>query len=119
MLSLDDLPGIRGVFKELPFVREDNQSDLSIAQDRDLMSFLQQPTSPFGEGNLPVDLVLYPLHLNPTSPHLSFLFLTSKKEIPRAHQNKQTQILKLKRNKEDRVNTQVGNPFLFPLSLVC
>lgn len=34
------------------------------------MSFLEQPTSPFGESNLPVNLVLYPLQLNPTSPHL-------------------------------------------------
>lgn len=66
------LPRICGVLKELALVGEDNNSNLSITQNRDLMGFLQKPTSPFGKRNLAVDLILYPLQLNPTPPHLSF-----------------------------------------------
>lgn len=69
------LPWISGILKELSFVGEDNQSDLSITEHRDLVGFLQQPTSPFWECYLPVDLVLDPLHLYLTPSHLiSFYF---------------------------------------------
>ena len=67
------LPRISGVLKEFAFVGEDNNSNFSITQDRDLVGFLQQSISPFGKCHLPVDLVLYPLQLNPTPSH-DFLF---------------------------------------------
>ena len=35
------------------------------------MGFLQQPGPPLGESDLPVDLVLDPLQLNPSPPHTS------------------------------------------------
>ena len=62
-------PGIRGVFKELSFVGENNQSNFSITENRDFMSLLQQTSFPFGESNLPVYFVLNSFQLNPTSSH--------------------------------------------------
>lgn len=63
------VPGIGGVLEELSSSGEDDQSDLSVAENRDLMSFLQQSRPPLRERHLAVDLVLDPLQLNPTSPH--------------------------------------------------
>jgi hypothetical protein len=65
------LPRICRILKELPFGGEDNQGHLSIAKHRDLMGFLQQSRPSLGEGDLPVDLVLDPFQLNPSSPHNS------------------------------------------------
>jgi len=43
---------------------------LSITEHRDFISFLAQPSSPFGERDLAADFVLDLLELNPPSPHL-------------------------------------------------
>lgn len=50
--------------------REDEKSNFSIAEDRQLESLLQKPISPLGEGHLPVCWVLYSLQLHFSSPHL-------------------------------------------------
>lgn len=36
------LPRVGGIFEEFAFGREDDKSNLSIAKNRDLMSFLEQ-----------------------------------------------------------------------------
>ena len=63
------LPRISGVLKEFPLMGEDNKGNFSITENRDLMSFLEKTSSSFGECHLSIDLVLYPLQLNPTPPH--------------------------------------------------
>lgn len=60
--------------KELASVGEDDEGNLSIAEDRDLASFLHQTTSPFRERHLSADLILDPTNLNPTSPHLIYYY---------------------------------------------
>lgn len=66
----ENVPRIAGVFKKLAFSRENNESNFSITKNRDLMSFLEKSSSPFRESNLTIDLVFYPLQLNPTSSHV-------------------------------------------------
>lgn len=63
------LPGGATELVELPPVGEDDQRDLSIAENRQLIGFLQQPISAFGECHLPVNLVLDPLQLHPSPTH--------------------------------------------------
>jgi len=69
MMRDHSIPGIIGVLEELPLSGEDNKSNICIAQHGDLVRLLEQPRSPLREGHLSVDLVLYPLQHNPTSPH--------------------------------------------------
>ena len=54
---------------ELAAAREDDESNLSITKHRKFIGLLEQTISAFGEGNLTVDLVLYPLQLHSSSPH--------------------------------------------------
>ncbi|KAF5769776.1 hypothetical protein HanXRQr2_Chr14g0652161 [Helianthus annuus] len=61
------------VLKEFSFCGKNDESNIGIAQDRDLMSFLQQTCSSFGECYLSANFVLDPLQLHPSSPHLIFL----------------------------------------------
>jgi hypothetical protein len=59
-----------GKLKELSGGWEDDESNLSITQNRKLFSFLQKPSSSLGKGNLPrrhvvdlLDLDLLPRHI--------------------------------------------------------
>ena len=63
------IPGA-SVFKEPARRGENNESNLSITQHRKLVSFLEDPSPPLGEGHLPrcnvvnlLDLDLLPHHL--------------------------------------------------------
>lgn len=58
------------VLEEFPITGEDDESDLSITQHRELMSLLQQPTASLRERDLPIGGVLDPLYLNLSTPHL-------------------------------------------------
>lgn len=51
---------------------EDDESNFSITEHRQLISFLQQPVSSLAEGHLPIGCVLNPLYLNFSSPHPFF-----------------------------------------------
>lgn len=80
------LPGIGGVLEELALGGEDDEGDLGVAEDRDLVGLLEQARPPLGEGDLPVDLVLYPLQLKPAPPHpisLQFTTPNTHQELPR------------------------------------
>lgn len=61
---------------ELATIREDDESHLSITENRKLISFLQQPISSLSKRHLPVYLVLYSLQLNPPSSHILYFPLT-------------------------------------------
>ncbi|CAL1389578.1 unnamed protein product [Linum trigynum] len=76
-INESELPGIRRVLEELPLGGEDDESHFRVAQNRDLMSLLQQTGPPLRERHLPVDLVLYPPQLHSPSPH-SLLSLPSR-----------------------------------------
>jgi len=67
---LNNEPGFRRILEEFPFGIKHNQCHLSITEHRDFISFLAQPGSPFGEGDLATDFVLDLLQLNPSSSHL-------------------------------------------------
>lgn len=58
---------------ETSSLREDNEPHLGIAQNRELIGFLQQTIAAFCKGDLTVDLVLYPLQLYPSSPHFDLV----------------------------------------------
>lgn len=62
-------PGFSGVLKELSLGGEDDQSNISIAKDRDLMGLFEQTSSALREGDLAADFVLYSLELNSPSSH--------------------------------------------------
>lgn len=68
-------PRVSGKLEELPFGGEDDESDIGVAQDGDLVGFLEQPSPSLRESHLPTDLVLDPLQLNPPSSHLSLFLL--------------------------------------------
>lgn len=55
---------------ELAMGREDEKSNLSITEHRELLSLLEQPRTPLAEGHLPVHRVLDPLHLSLSASHL-------------------------------------------------
>lgn len=63
-----------GIVKELAGGREDDERNLSIAENRKLLSFLKKPSSPLGESHLPgrniIDLPDLDL-LSRHSPHNS------------------------------------------------
>lgn len=65
------IPGIAGVLKEFAFGGEDYEGHFSITMHRDLMCFLEQTRPSLWERHLPIDLVLDPLQLHPSSPHIS------------------------------------------------
>ena len=69
-MRLWKIPWIAGVLKEFAFGGEDYEGDFSITKHRDLMSFLEQTRPSLGERYLPIDLVLDPLQLHPSSPHI-------------------------------------------------
>ena len=70
------VPGRTAELVELSPIGEDDESDLSVAENGEFVGLLEKTVSPLGEGHLPVDFVLYPLQLNPTSPHTSTLSLS-------------------------------------------
>jgi len=69
-VRLWNIPWIAGVLKEFAFGGEDYEGHFSITKHRDLMSFLEQTRPSLGERYLPIDLVLDPLQLHPSSPHI-------------------------------------------------
>ena len=95
-----------GVLKEFAFSREDNKSNISVTQHRDLMGFLQQTCSSLGKCHLSANLVLNPLQLHPSSTHFINLYLfliligVSPKTLKTKEEEKKKkrldQILKLK-----------------------
>lgn len=71
------IPWTTAKLVQLSSIGENDESNLSITKNGKLISFLQKAISSLCKGHLPVDLVLYPLQLNPTSSHfllLSFFF---------------------------------------------
>lgn len=68
----DDIPWTTAKLVELSSIGEDDESNFGIAQNGELISFLQNPISPFSEGDLPIDLVFYSLQLYSPSSHLCF-----------------------------------------------
>ncbi|KAF3641622.1 hypothetical protein FXO38_21528 [Capsicum annuum] len=57
-----------GEFKEAPAVGEDDD-DINIAENRELLGFLHQSVSPFGESCLPTALVFNSLYFHFLPPH--------------------------------------------------
>jgi len=55
---------------ELATVGEDNESNLSITEDREFISLLEQPIPPLCKCHLTVYLVLNPLQLNLSPTHI-------------------------------------------------
>lgn len=64
------IPGAAAELEEAASAGEDDEGELGIAEDRELVSLLQQSVTPLCEGHLPVYLVLDPLQLHPPPPHL-------------------------------------------------
>lgn len=83
------IPSSAAELVELPSSGEDDESDLRIAENRELVSFLQEAVPTLGEGHLPVDLVLDPLQLYPSSPH--FQALDREKREKRKQKGKRKQ----------------------------
>ena len=65
------------VLRELSGGREDDETDVSITENRELTSLLDKTISSLGEGHLPRCLILYLLYLDLPSSHLSPLPLIS------------------------------------------
>ena len=59
-----------GVLVETTASGEDDKSNLSATQDRELISFLEQTIASFAESDLAIRGVLYPLYLYLPSPYL-------------------------------------------------
>ena len=62
--------GFTAVLKQLASAGEDDESDLSITQHRELIGLLHQPSSSLRECHLPSRRVLDPLDLNLSASHL-------------------------------------------------
>lgn len=77
-------------FRELAPAREDDESNLRIAEHRELVSFLEQTIPSLGECYLAVDFVLYSLQHHFSSPH----FVGTKLIIPPPNKIKILQIVK-------------------------
>lgn len=60
---------------------EDDDSDLAVAQDAQLISFLHQPELALGESHLSVPFVRNPLDRNLFPSHLVFFKLPSSKSV--------------------------------------
>lgn len=75
LVSIEYVPGGARELKKLAAVGEDDESDLSVAEHGELVSLLEEAIPPLGERHLPVDLVLDPLQLQPSSLHPSLLLL--------------------------------------------
>ena len=60
---------------KLAMVGEDDESNLSITEDRELIGLLEKPISPLCKSHLPIYFVLYPLQHHSPSPHLSLSLL--------------------------------------------
>jgi hypothetical protein len=54
---------------------ENDYSNFSLTQHRELLSLLKKPCSALAEGNLPVHRVLNPLQLNLSTSHIYTDFL--------------------------------------------
>lgn len=67
------IPGATTELIELATIGEDDESNLSITEDRELISLLEKAIPSLSECDLPIDFVLYSLQLYPPSSHLSFL----------------------------------------------
>lgn len=63
------LPRATAELVEFSSIGEDDESNLGVAEHRKFVRLLEKAISSLSEGHLPVDLVLNPLQLNPTSPH--------------------------------------------------
>ena len=62
-------PGAR-IFIELPGAGEDNQTNLGVAEDRQLFRLLKQPISSLRKRHLPARRVIDPSNHNLPSPHI-------------------------------------------------
>lgn len=62
---------------EFSSTREHDERHLGIAKDSELLSFLKDPVSSFGVGDLPVGVVLNPLDLNLSTTHFDLLRFSS------------------------------------------
>lgn len=60
---------VAGVLIEPAGRREDDESDLDVAEQRELEALLQQPIASLGEGHLPRRDVLDPLQFHLPPPH--------------------------------------------------
>lgn len=64
------LPGcFAGELKKLPRAREDDESDLGVAEDSELVRLLEEPTPTFSKSHLSRGLVLDPANCNLASSH--------------------------------------------------
>lgn len=69
-------PGAR-VLVEAACAGEGHEADLGIAEDGELLGFLEDPVPPLGEGHLPARGVINPADHNLPPPHLSQIRLAS------------------------------------------
>ena len=60
---------------EFATARENDESNLSVTENRELISFLEKTIPSLSKCHLPVNFVLYPLQLHSSSPHSLSLFL--------------------------------------------
>ena len=65
------LPVVAREVEELAIGGEDEESELDVAENRELQRLLHQTTPPLREGDVAAVLVLDPLHLHFPSSHLS------------------------------------------------
>jgi len=56
---------------ELAAAGEDDERHLGVAEHGELVGLLEEAVAALGEGHLAVDLVLDPLQLDPSPPHIS------------------------------------------------
>lgn len=49
--------------------REHDEGDIDVAENRELVGFLDEPIATLGEGHLAISVVLYPLYLELNAPH--------------------------------------------------
>ena len=66
-----------GVLVEAATTGEDDERDLGVAEDGQFIGFLEQPVPALAEGDLAARVVLDPLDLDLSSPHVSLPLLAS------------------------------------------
>ena len=60
--------------------REHDESDIDVAEDGELVGFLDEAITALRESHLPVRVVLYPLYLQLHPPHQAFHLKPDKKQ---------------------------------------
>lgn len=74
------VPGAR-VLEELPGGGEDDEGDVSVAEDRELLSLLEEAPTPLQQGHLPGRCVVYPLDLNLLPRHYVYILSINSNSI--------------------------------------